>query len=179
MKKILITICILLLAIGGGLYAHSVKPVDSMNEIKNFHFVSENLASSGMLTLEDYQYIKDYGFKHVINLLPGMQIKEKRRVESLGLSYQQISVDFSEPTLENFKEFSKLMQTYGEEKVFVHCQLNWRASAFVYLYRVTQMGISEEQAGKDLAVIWEPHHVWETFVKDTVKYYQQPELSIN
>ncbi len=172
MKKIVTVIALLLLVIGGGLYAHTVSPVDSIDEIKNFHFVSKRLASSGMLTLEDYQHIKDYGFKHVINLLPGMQIKEKRRVESLGLSYQQIPVAWSEPTLDDFKLFIKLMQSYGEEKVYVHCQLNWRASAFVYLYRVTQLDISEDLARKDLVAIWTPHDGWEEFVSDTIKHFR-------
>lgn len=172
MKKIVIMIALLLLVASKSAYAHNVSPVDSMEEIKNFHFVSSQLASSGMLALEDYQHIKDYGFKHVINLIPGMQIKEKRRVEFLGLSYEQIPVVWSEPTLDDFKQFIKLMKSYGEEKVYVHCQLNWRASAFVYLYRVTQLGISEEQALKDLAAVWTPHDGWNEFVADTIKHFR-------
>lgn len=172
MKKLAFTLALLLLAFAGRIYAHNASPVDSVEEINNFHFVSKQLASSGMLHLDDYQHIKEYGFKHVINLIPGMQIKEKGRVESLGLSYEQIPVVWSEPTLDDFKQFVKLMKSYGDEKVYVHCMLNWRASAFVYLYRVTQLGISEEQAGKDLAAIWTPHDGWDEFVTSTIKHFR-------
>jgi len=176
MKKIItiggIFLLVITSIIGSLLYAHSTKPVSSMKEINNFHFVSEQLASSGMLALEDYQHIQDYGFKHVVNLIPGMQLKEKRHVESLGLSYQQIPVAWSEPTLDDFKQFVKLMKSYGEDKVYVHCQLNWRASSFVYLYRVTQLGIPHEEALRDLEAVWEPRDGWENFIADTVKAYQ-------
>ena len=140
--------------------------------IKNYHFVSEQLASSGMLELETYDKIKGYGFKHVINLIPGMQLKERKRVESLDMSYEQIPVDWHNPTLADFEKFVELMKAYGEDKVYVHCQLNWRASTFVYLYRVTQLGVAKADAEKDLLAIWEPEDNWQKFINTTLKAYQ-------
>lgn len=145
----------------------------SLHQIKNFRFVSENLASSGMLELSDYQYIKSYGFKHVVNLIPGMQLKERRHVENLGLSYEQISVDWHKPTLKDFQQFVTYMKSYGDDKTYVHCQLNWRASAFVYLYRVTQLGVEKAQAEKDLLAIWQPEDQWKTFIEEVLKAYQK------
>jgi hypothetical protein len=58
--------------------------IQNLNKLTRFRFVSEQIASSGMLTLDDYTLIKEYGFKHVINLLPGNQIKEKSHVKSLA-----------------------------------------------------------------------------------------------
>lgn len=146
---------------------------ESLHEIKNFKFVAENLASSGMLDLSDYQYIKSYGFKHVINLIPGMQLKERRHVESLGLSYEQIPVDWQNPTLKDFKQFVGYMKSYGDDKTYIHCQLNWRASAFVYLYRVTQLGVDKAQAKKDMLAIWEPENQWQTFIETVLKAYNK------
>lgn len=145
---------------------------ESFKTINNFHFVSDQLASSGMLESKDYDLIKAYGFKHVINLIPGMQLKERKHVESLGLSYEQIPVVWDEPTLENFQEFVKFMKAYDNDKVYVHCELNWRASTFVYLYRVTQLGISDEIAKKDLLSIWTPEPTWQAFIDSTLKAYQ-------
>ena len=147
-------------------------PNESFKTINNFHFVSEQLASSGMLELEDYALIKDYGFEHVINLIPGMQLKERKYVESLGLSYEQIPVVWDDPTQENFRAFVKLMKSYDDDKVYVHCELNWRASTFVYLYRVTQLGISDETAKADLLSIWTPEPDWQAFIDSTIEAYQ-------
>lgn len=173
MKKIIMTVCVLLVLLANNLSAHKATPVSSITEINNFHFVSDNLASSGMLTLSDYQYIHDYGFKHVINLIPGMQIKEKRHVEKLGMSYQQIPVVWDQPTLENFQRFVTLMKSYGDEKVYIHCQLNWRASTFVFLYRVTQLGHSVAAAKKDLMTIWQPKDGWDDYIQLVLKAYDK------
>ena len=143
-----------------------------LHKITNFRFVSPQLASSGMLDLDSYQYIEAYGFEHVINLIPGNQIKERKHVQSLGLSYQQIAVDWGNPTLENFQQFVALMQSYGDAKVYVHCEMNMRASAFVYLYRVTELGVDAELAIKDMQAIWTPKGTWQAFI-DQVLAAQQ------
>lgn len=146
---------------------------EAFQNINNFHFVSKQLASSGMLKLEDYEDIKDYGFKHVINLIPGMQLKEKRHVQSLGMSYEQIPVIWGTPTLDNFKQFSAFMKSYGDDKIYVHCELNWRASTFVYLYRVTQLNMSKEEAKQDLDHIWVPKEQWSDFIVSTLAHYKK------
>lgn len=142
---------------------------DSLHEINNFHFVSEQLASSGMLDLKQYDHIKAYGFKHVINLIPGNQIKERKHVQSLGLSYQQIPVDWGHPKAADFAEFVELMQAYGDDKVYVHCEMNMRASAFVYLYRVLHLGVNKAEAEKDLLRIWQPQGTWQQFIQQTLE----------
>jgi len=145
--------------------ASASKLDDSLAKITNFHFVSKQLASSGLLDLDNYKHIKQYGFKHVINLIPGDQTVERKTVESLGLSYQQIPVDWSEPTLQDFEDFVQLMKSYEGDKIYVHCEANYRASTFVYLYRVTQLGISPEIAKKDLLKIWQPNETWQGFIE--------------
>jgi protein tyrosine phosphatase (PTP) superfamily phosphohydrolase (DUF442 family) len=168
MKKLTLSFMLLI-----SLFKLSVNAAEAtFDKIKNFHFVSEQLASAGMLDLAEYSNIKQYGFKHVINLIPGNQIKERKHVESLGLSYAQIAVDWDNPKPEDFEEFAKLMQNYANDKVFVHCQLNWRASTFVYLYRVTHLGVAQETAKKDLLAIWTPEPTWQQFIDSTLKAYQ-------
>ncbi len=142
---------------------------ESLHEIVNFHFVSDQLASSGMLDLAQYEHIKDYGFKHVINLIPGNQIKERKHVQSLGLSYEQIAVDWNKPTAENFVQFAELMQSYGDAKVYIHCEMNMRASAFVYLYRVLYQDIPQQDAQQDMLTIWQPQGTWLDFINNTIK----------
>lgn len=148
-----------------------LKPVDNIERIKNFHSVSNQLASSGLLHLNDYDHISKHGFKHVINLIPGDQTEERKRVTSLALSYEQIEVIWDEPTLQDFETFVSYMKSYGEDKVYVHCQLNWRASTFVYLYRVTQLGIDKEVAEKDLLKVWKPSKTWQGYIEKVLFAY--------
>jgi len=138
--------------------------MESLAKINNFHFVSKDLASAGAIELDSYQYIQQYGFKHVINLIPGEQSKERNHVKSKGISYQQIEVDWNEPSLQDFERFVELMKSYKGDNVFVHCQLNMRASTFVYLYRVTHLGIDKDIAEKDLTLIWQPNKTWQSFM---------------
>lgn len=151
------------------------KPVDIKNsllQIKNFHFLSPQLASSGLISLDKYQVIKDYGFEHVVNLVPGNQDEERAKVLSLGLSYEQVPVDWSEPTLDDFERFLLLMAQYKGDKIYIHCEANYRASTFVYLYRLLALGISEQEADKDLALIWKPTETWQGFI-DKAKFFYQ------
>jgi len=143
----------------------TLEPVSSKEEIKNFYSVSDRLASSGILHLKDYEHISNDGFKHVINLIPGDQTDERKRVQGLGLSYQQIEVIWDEPTLEDFETFVKYMKSYGDNKVYVHCQLNWRASTFVYLYRTTQLGVDKAKAEIDLLKVWKPNQTWQDYIE--------------
>lgn len=156
----------------------SISPALSTNieqpftAIKNFHFVSQNLASSGLIKMEDYTHIQKYGFKHVINLIPGEQSIERERVESLGMTYQQIEVEWAEPTLENFEQFTKLMNSYNNEKIYVHCEANYRASTFIYLYRIHKLKESHEIAQKDLLAVWKPSKTWQDFI-NKLEFYSE------
>ncbi|MDQ7048419.1 MAG: protein tyrosine phosphatase family protein [Enterobacterales bacterium] len=138
---------------------------DSLHKITNFHFVSKDMASSGLIALDDYSLIKQYGFKHVINLIPGDQTEERNRVQSLGLSYQQIEVDWHEPSLEDFENFVSLMKSYGKDKIYVHCEANYRASTFLYLYRIIELKVPESIAEKDLLKIWTPSTSWADYIE--------------
>ena len=166
MMKPLLTIFIFITQLQASEVSNTLS--DDLHKITNYHFVSKELASSGLLKLDSYKHIQKYGFKHVINLIPGDQTKERHHVNTLGLSYEQIEVDWGEPTLENFEKFSNLIKSYKKDKVYVHCEANYRASTFVYLYRVTQLGISEEMAKKDLLKIWKPSVVWADFIEKVI-----------
>jgi len=153
----------------GATFADSTK----LNAIKNFSVVSQSLASAGLPEKAQFQSLQNAGYQHVISLLPGMQLKEQKLVESLGLSFAQVKVDWMNPTQENFDQFVALMQQYPNDKVFVHCQLNWRASAFVYLYRVTQLNDDKASAETVMRGIWQPesHPQWQDFIDATLKRF--------
>ena len=90
----------------------------------------------------------------------------------LKYRFEQGPVDWDNPKLSDFENFVELMKSYGDDKVYVHCQLNWRASSFVYLYRITQLGVSIEEALQDLTAIWQPKDGWQEYIDATLAAYQ-------
>jgi protein tyrosine phosphatase (PTP) superfamily phosphohydrolase (DUF442 family) len=79
---------------------------------------------------------------------------------NLGIEYIHIPVLWETPTVENFREFVRVMDANLERNIFIHCAANIRVSAFIYLYRQIHLGIDEATARQDLVKIWAPNQVW-------------------
>lgn len=137
----------------------------TLTDIKNYNPLSEQLASAGMPSADNLQTLKDNGFQHIINLIPGDYSEEKNQLASLQMSFDQIEVDWNNPSLENFEDFTVLMKQYQGGKVLLHCQMNYRASAFAYLHEVIQLGIEPEVAEKKMLSVWQPNETWSAFIK--------------
>jgi hypothetical protein len=58
------------------------------------------------------------------------------------------------------------MEAFEDRRVFVHCAVNKRVSAFVFLYRVLRGDSAIGEAEKDLHAIWEPDAVWSRFIRE-------------
>ena len=124
-----------------------------------------------MPTAEQMKSVADAGVKVVINLAlktsQGALENEDTVVESLGMKYIHIPVEWSEPTRQNLEDFFKAMDTHKDKKVFVHCQANYRASSFIMLYRVLQLGWKKEDAIPVMERMWNPEDfpVWQKFIE--------------
>ena len=146
-----------------------------MKEIYNYQFLNENLSSSGMPTAEQMKEVAEAGTQVVINLAlvtsPGALPKEDAVVESLGMKYIHIPVEWNNPTKQNLDDFFAAMDEHKEEKVLVHCQANYRASAFVMLYRVLRLRWKKEDAIPIMEKMWNPEDfpAWQTFVDENLK----------
>ena len=140
----------------------------SCSSITNFVELSNRIGTAGQPTSGQYQSVKDEGYEVVINLAPpdskGAIPNESEVVTSLGMSYFQIPVVWQEPTRKDFDLFVGLMNTLTSTKTFVHCVVNHRVSAFMFLYRTTQDGMDPLEAKADMEQLWTPHGVWEEFV---------------
>jgi len=152
----------------------------SLDSIRAFARISDSLGTSGQPKPEQFPLIKEAGYRVVINLAPSDArdaVKEEQQiVEGLGLKYIYIPVVWMEPKPEDAEKFFAAMKANQDQKVFVHCIANMRVSAFTYLYRTTQLGVSEEAAQKDLQKIWTPSGTWQQFI-NTVKTGQTPSSS--
>lgn len=138
--------------------------------IFNFRGISAGLGTAGQPTAQQFPFIRGAGYEVVINLaLPTSEnalANEGAIVAGLGMAYIHIPVDFSRPTARDFEAFATVLDALRGRKVFVHCAMNMRVSAFVFLYRVSRGEVTRAVALQDLRAIWEPDAVWSRFIDE-------------
>lgn len=148
----------------------------STQEIYNFLKISDTIATAGQPTEAQFFGIKDSGYQIVVNLaVPESKnalANEKAVVESQGMQYVHIPVIWDHPTLKDFQRFVSVLETNHDKSIFVHCALNMRVSAFMYLYRRIYLHMSDEDAKKDLDKIWVPNDTWQNFIAQVIQHYQ-------
>lgn len=149
-----------------------------MNDIYNFLYYHEKLSSSGMPKPGQIKSIADAGVELVINLAPhdvhDAVPDEEQAVTSLGMRYVNIPVNWGTPTKDGLNLFMDLMDLNKERKVHVHCEANFRASAFIAIHRIMRLGWKEEDAFAIMHKIWDEdaYPVWKMFIMDAIKRSQ-------
>ncbi|MAT45771.1 MAG: phosphatase [Anaerolineaceae bacterium] len=143
-----------------------------LQKITNFLTISESLASAGQPDENQLGSLRDSGYHVVINLAlkdsPQALPDEEKTVTDLGLTYIHIPVIWEAPTRKNLQQFFETMQQFQDKKIFVHCVLNMRVSAFIFLYRVNILKETEEIARQDMLKIWQPDEIWQKFINDNL-----------
>jgi protein tyrosine phosphatase (PTP) superfamily phosphohydrolase (DUF442 family) len=109
-----------------------------MNYIK----VNDNISTSGQPTKKQFKIIAENNFDVVINLAmhnKGALKEEDKIVSKYGMIYLHIPITWDEPEIERLKLFLVQLDTLQKQnkKVFIHCIMNYRVSAFIYQYKKT------------------------------------------
>ena len=144
-------------------------------DIRNFLPFSEKLFTGGMPKADQLVDAAQNGVQVVINLAPHSAAdalpNETELVTSLGMQYVNIPVDWSTPTQEGLDRFLGTMDANEDKKILVHCQANFRASAFASLYRILRQGWEPDEAMQGMHKIWdeEDYPMWKKFIQDTLK----------
>jgi uncharacterized protein (TIGR01244 family) len=144
----------------------------STQDIYNYVQVDEQTITSGQPLEEQLQAAADEGFTTVINLAPTSSRNalpdEAGLVQSLGLTYYYIPVDWSNPTEQDLTAFEAAMSQRPAGKTLVHCAANFRVTAFYSLYALKHLGWSVEQAEAFRALIWagSSNPIWEVFIDE-------------
>jgi protein tyrosine phosphatase (PTP) superfamily phosphohydrolase (DUF442 family) len=148
----------------------------TLNGILNYMPISDTIGTAGQPTPEQFADIRAAGYEVVVNLampdstnaLPN----ERELVTEQGMEYVHIPVVFEAPTSEDLEQFFEVMDRNQDRKTFVHCVVNWRVSAFVFLYRVIRQGASRQTAEETMRQIWEPDAIWQHLIDETLAHYQ-------
>lgn len=144
----------------------------TIEEIYNYMHLGETLSSSGMPTPEQMKFVADAGTQVVINLAPHDVAhaipNEGELVESLGMDYLNLPVIWRAPDSETLTRFMDAMDMHKDKKIHVHCEANYRASAFIMLYRVLRLGWKKEDAIPIMEKMWNPEDfpVWQKFIDE-------------
>ena len=144
------------------------EPPAALAEIVNFRQYSDVFSSAGQPTAEQFQAVADAGFERVVyiaftnnqNALPD----EDQIVKGLGMEYMQVPVDFNNPLPDEFYAFADSMRRNTDKKTLLHCQVNARATAFSFLYRVIYEDVPVAAAKADMNTVWQPNTVWRDFI---------------
>ena len=144
-----------------------------MNQVRAYYKISDSLVSSGQPTETQFAGIADQGFDVIINLaMPTSDYalpNEQAIVENLDMSYFHIPVQWESPQVADVEKFFAVMQSFRNEKIWVHCALNMRASCFMYLYRNCILRVPELEAKHPMVEIWQPTGAWLELIKEIKK----------
>jgi protein tyrosine phosphatase (PTP) superfamily phosphohydrolase (DUF442 family) len=162
-----------LLLVGALVCAGSAQAGDAVTELINYRQYSPTLSSAGQPTTEQFEAVREAGFERVIFLAfsdhHGSLPNEDRVVAELGMEYIQIPVVWEQPRPAEFDAFAAVMQQQPGKKTLVHCQVNYRASAFSFLYRVLFGNVPMDQAKDDMNSVWVPNETWRRFIFDVLE----------
>lgn len=154
----------------------------SFESIFNYVQLTEMVGTSGQPTVDQFKEIAESGFNVVINLAmhnSDNAIKnEGNIVTSYGMSYVHIPVPFDEPTMKHLQTFEKVMNAFTDQKIWVHCVMNYRVSAFMYHYLRSHYGYTPEQARSSIFDEWNPDKIWKDFlaIEHSTRTKEPPDL---
>lgn len=141
-----------------------------MDQILNFVQLTDSIGTAGQPTAEQFPEIAAAGYVAVVNLaVPESHnavANEGSLVTATGMVYVNIPVKWDAPTLADLQRFIRTMRVFEGERVFVHCAMNMRVSAFMYHYLTVEKGLSPDRARSPILEKWEPKMdaVWQAFL---------------
>ena len=150
--------------------------IPTLDELLNFVQITPDLATSGQPERVSFPRIREAGYQLIIYLATSASANhipdEGEIVHGLGMDFIHIPVIWEAPCPGQFLEFLTILDQYKGKRIFVHCALNYRASCFMFLYKVLFMAYDPETAWWDMLEVWEPDKVWKQFIRDVLSYHQ-------
>src|SRR5215213_741488 len=128
-----------------------------------------------MPTVEQMKGIANAGVQLVINLaphdVPNAVPNEGELANSLGMEYLNFPVIWRAPESTMLAGFMNAMGEHAGKKIHVHCEANYRASAFIMMYRILRLDWKKEDAISIMEKMWNPEDfpTWQNFIDENLK----------
>lgn len=142
----------------------------STQEIYNYSKVNDQIITGGQPTAEQLKSAAKDGVKTVINLAtfnPERSLEDEAGlVQSLGMAYHHIPVEWEYPKESDFEAFENVVSQLDGGKTLIHCAANFRVTAFYGLYALKHLDWTDEQVEAFRAPIWQgsDYPIWEKFI---------------
>jgi len=140
-----------------------------MQDILNYIKINELISTSGQPSPGQFKEIAEHDFEVVINLAlhnaSNAIENEDKIVTNLNMSYFHIPVDFENPKASDVKLFLNTLQALGSNKVWVHCALNYRVTAFMYVYHKYILNTPFNEINISMFDEWSPDEKWQEIMK--------------
>ncbi len=148
---------------------------NALKKIVNFYQLDESIGTAGQPEAEQFRDISAAGYEIVLNLAlgdsPNAIENERNIISELNMTYVHVPVDFNSPRLEDLESFFKHMEKHKNKKIFIHCVMNWRVSAFMFLYHTIKCDMPVADALQQMNAVWQPEPVWQEFIENTLNSY--------
>jgi len=135
-----------------------------LNNIKNFVQLTDTIGTAGQPTASQFSEIAAAEYRYVVNLglsnHPNAVPEEDRLLSEFGIGYIHIPVKFDAPSKVQVKLFCDVMHALKGQKVFVHCIMNFRASAFMYHYLTKVEKMTDAKARSIMFDYWDLEPAW-------------------
>ena len=142
-------------------------------DISNYREYSPTFSSSGQPTEEQLELLQEEGFERIVYIAftnhRNSLANEDVLTKELGLDYVHIPVIWDQPTKSDFYAFAGAMQREPNRRTLLHCQVNFRASAFSFLYRVIYQKVPVAEAKADMNTVWAPNETWRDLLFDILE----------
>jgi len=156
-----------------GLGIAVVAIAESPDTITNYREYSSVYASAGQPTEAQLKTLQENDFERVIYLAysdhESSLTGEDRIVKNLGMEYVHVPVEWEAPTKTDFYMFVAIMEQAPQKKTLLHCQVNFRASAFSFLYRVIYRDTPLDDAKEDMNSVWAPNETWRKLIFEVLQ----------
>jgi protein tyrosine phosphatase (PTP) superfamily phosphohydrolase (DUF442 family) len=173
LSKVLFVLTITFCAFGAQWLRNANAAEVELAGIVNYRQYSPLLSSSGQPTAAQLAALREAGFERIVFLAfsdhDESLANEDRIVSELGMEYVHIPVDWDAPARSDFYTFASVMKQERRPRTLVHCQVNFRASSFSFLYRVLYEDVDMAQAKDDLDSVWVPNDTWRQFIFDILE----------
>ena len=144
--------------------------MSDLSHVTNFVAIDDHLCTAGQPSADQIADIGVAEYKVVINLATSDSdswlLNEGDLVAQHGMQYVHVPVVWDDPQKSDFELFVEVMNAHAEDRIFVHCAMNMRASAFVFMYRVIHHHVDPLEAKMAMQQIWDLHGVWEELVEE-------------
>lgn len=143
--------------------------MSSVEAIRNYVRLTPDIGTAGQPRRDQFESIAGAGFDTVINIaMPDHADSiddEGGLVTRLKMNYLHLQVPFDAPEIDHLRQFCTLLEAQRGRQLFVHCIMNYRVSAFMYLYLKWIRGYSELQARSPIFEVWQVEPQWQALME--------------